>query len=423
MQTKLTPEITSKVKELINKHTPTHAIKLFMRDKTGLKKTQVNQHYKSIIKSMDFIEPDMETIAINEVGQDGLEITEMQAGLKTLDELLDRCAIDRKEWHVRFFKPNSWPVLSKDGPIVFSQVKAVLERIIPRQTSKRVNEMKEDLKAMSPKVGKFTYDFCRRGGENNERLLEISAFDLHLGKYVDSSQAGHSYNIEIAKEIYLSAIMDVVEKAQALGGIDRIVFPIGNDFLNVDNNQRTTTAGTPQDCDGNFPNIYKEGRKLLVKIINLLKEYAPVDVITCPGNHDSSSMFHISDAIDCYFYNDENVSVENSNRMRKYYGFGKNMIVFAHGDKGKMSDMPLAAATEEPEMWAKSRFRELHVGHIHQEKVTEVQGFKIRVIPSLSGTDVWHGERIYTGNLRVAQGFVFDSEHGLESIIYSKPVQ
>ena len=418
MKSRITQEITDKVKELINKHTPTHAVKLYMRDQTGLRKTQVNKHYKDIVESMDFVEPKEDGMVIKEIGENTLEVSEMQAGLKTLDDLLDRCAIDKKEWNVRFFKPNSWPVLSKDGPIVFSQVKAVLERIIPRQTAKRIQDLKDDLKSFAPVVKKISSP-----SPDAERILEVSVFDLHLGKFAAKDEVGENYNVEIAKSCFLESIQDIINKTLKTGEFERIVFPIGNDFLNIDTHLKTTTAGTPQDCDGNFTSIYREGRRLLIQAIDMLKGYAPVDVITCVGNHDTNSMFHIADALECYYHNDENVTVDNTPKLRKYYQYGKNMILFTHGDKEKQDTLPLLAATEEPAMWAATEFREVHCGHLHQEKLKEIQGFKIRIVPSLSGGDLWHYGKGYVGNKRLAQGFVFSKIDGLEAVIYSKAIK
>lgn len=418
MSPKIDIEIIKTVKHLLTIGATNKEIKKYIKEKTGLGKTQVNTAFNDIYEYR-LTPSDEDKFEVNYDDEDGAEIVTQHIGLKTLDELLDRCGIDRNEWEVKSFKPNSWPTNTKDGVVILSQVKAYLERKISRKSKSAMGDLKEDLKKLSP-ISKFAFDHAFF---SNGRLLEVCAPDLHLGKYGVKDEVGNDYNINIAKKIFLSAIGDIAKRATLQGEISRIVFPIGNDFLNIDTPARTTTAGTPQDCDVSFSSIFRNGRTLLVEAINFLKQIAPVDVVVCRGNHDSAAMFHLGDALECWFHNDENVTIDNIPKSRKYYTYGENLILYTHGDKEKQDKLPLLAATEEPILWATCKYREIRVGHLHHEIVKEHNGVKIRVVPSLSGNDVYHYDRGYTGNIRVAQGFLFDKNTGLEGIFYSKPVQ
>jgi len=416
MSPKIDNIIIKTVKHLLKIGENTVTIKNYIRSNTGLGKTQVNQNFNEI-KNLDYKETSEEEISAIDLDDDNIEINAKHYGLKTLDELLDRCNINKEDWEVKSFRPNSWPANTCDGVVIFSQVKAYLERKISKKTRINIDDLKEDLKKSSLKVPRIHVSAKNDGS----RLLEICLFDLHLGKLGFKDQVGNNYSIEIAKKLYLEALVDIVQKTLKGGKIDRICFPVGNDYLNVDNSFRTTTAGTPQDCDSTFPFIFREGRKLLIQAIDTLKIYAPVDVVVVCGNHDSNGMFHIGDALECWYHNDENVTVDNGIKSRKYYSYGENLILYTHGDKEKMEKLPLIAATEEPALWANSKYREIRVGHLHHEIVKEFNGVKVRVVPSLSGNDVYHYDRGYVGNIRVGQGFIFDKEDGLESIIYSRP--
>ena len=419
MSPRITHEVAATVKHWIELGKQTSEIKEFIRNKTALGKTQVNDAFNEISKMpkaavQDFFnfEESGDTATLN------AKMATPIVGFKTLDELLEHCGINSKDWSIKTFTPNTWGGQTKDGPVIFSQVKAILERKIPRNTKASMDEFKADLINYSPRVPKIE----RNRPEDGGLLLEVCAFDLHLGKAGEADEVGTKYNIDVACEIFLAALQDILAKAQKQGPISRIVFPVGNDFLNIDNNHRTTTAGTPQDCDGSFSKIFRRGRELLVQAINLLKQAAPVDVVVVRGNHDNASMFHLGDALYCWFHNDENVTVDNDAKSRKYYTFHENLILYTHGDKEKQDKLPLIAATEEPAIWSASKWREIRVGHLHHEIVKEYNGVKIRWVPSLSGNDLYHYDRGYTGNVRVAQGFLFDPNYGLESILYSKPI-
>jgi hypothetical protein len=196
------------------------------------------------------------------------------------------------------------------------------------------------------------------------------------------------------------------------------LLPIGNDMINVDGKTNMTTSGTPQSCDSRFGKMFRTAKELLVNTINNLSSVAPVDVVVIPGNHDEVTMFSLGEVLDAWFHNDANVAVHNEPKLRKYYQYGANMIMFTHGDKEKHTDLGMIAANEQAQMWANTKYREVHLGHFHKSKVLnflgvdEHAGFKIRILPSLSGTDAWHHGKGYI-SMKAAKGFIWHREKGL----------
>jgi hypothetical protein len=334
--------------------------------------------------------------------------------IKTVDDLLSYAQIDLTEWNVVKQFVNVW-----DGKY---QVKAELARRKDNTSFRKlVEELKEDALNYSPNVDKILYKSDDKG-----LLLEICCFDLHLGKMGWAPSDGGDWDINIAKETFKNAVVELTEKARKIGNISKICFPIGNDYLTCDNSNNTTYASTPQSVDSRFPKVFKEGRKLLVWAIDYLKQFAPVDVVYVVSNHDTDSMFHLADALECWYRNDENVTVENSPAPRKYYRFKNNLIIYDHGDKVKFEKLPTVASVEYPE-WSLVKNREFHVGHIHHEKSYRLDNADynsaiIRVIPALSGSDYYHNSNGYVGAKQRAQAFVWHPENGLETILYSKSV-
>ena len=165
--------------------------------------------------------------------------------------------------------------------------------------------------------------------------------------------------------------------------------------------------------------MFKLGLKIFSYIIDCLSEIAPLEVFYVGGNHDKLLSFCLIMALSERYRNNENVNVDISEKIRKYYLFGFNCIGFAHGDeeKGRISRlMPV----EVPDMWAKSKFREMHCSHLHKEMaIDEQNGMILRRISSISGTDAWSYENGYIGSVRKAQSFVYDKNKGLEMILNS----
>jgi len=249
-------------------------------------------------------------------------------------------------------------------------------------------------------------------------LLEICVPDAHFGKLAWNQETGEDYDLKIAENQFKEAIRKLLKRVGDLSIIDRILFPVGNDLINVDNKFNTTTAGTPQDSDSRFLKIIKVVRRILIEVIDELSIIAPVDVVIVRGNHDETSAFMIGEILDAFYHNNPLVTVDNDPKMRKYYGYGQTGIQFTHGSEEKHDQLGLIFATEEPEMWAQSDFRYCQLGHYHKNKTTEFvsvndhQGFQVQILPSLSGRDAWHYKKGYNTK-KQAKALVFHAEEGL----------
>lgn len=332
--------------------------------------------------------------------------------IKTVEELLAYAKIDLNEWVILKQFVNVW-----DGKY---QVKAELARKKDKIVKGMIEELKADLAGYSPHVRPIH----SKSIENNDLLLEVVLADVHLGRLCWKDADGDSYSLKIARDLVFEAVHDMAEKAKRFGKYSKVLLWIAGDFLNVDNEENTTTALTAQSVDSRFPKVFKEGKDILVEVINYLKEIAPVDVVITRGNHDFNSMFHLGEVIDAYFHNDENVKIDNTPTPRKYYKFGLNLIQFCHGDKVDLKKLPGIMAAEAAADWGTTKWHECHTAHRHHEKliVDESAQCKTRVMNTIAGVDSYHSTHGYVQNIRCAQSFVWNKNHGLQSLIYSKPI-
>lgn len=278
---------------------------------------------------------------------------------------------------------------------------------------------KETIMAEMRKASSKATPFTIKKSADQDNLLELSMFDLHIGKLSWDKETGEDYDIEIATKRYMDAISALVSRVN-INTIERILLPIGNDMINIDGKEGTTTAGTPQDGDSRFGKMFTTAKRLLIDSITQLAVLAPVDVMIIPGNHDELTMFTLGEVLDAWFHNNDDVTIHNSPKLRKYYEYGECMLMFTHGNREKHSDLGIIAATEEKQMWGRTTHREVHVGHFHKSKVVqylavdEFQGFKVRILPSLSGTDAWHYSKGYMSQ-KAAKAFVWNKKEGLIS--------
>jgi hypothetical protein len=336
----------------------------------------------------------------------------------SLEDLIRVANIDTEEWSITRWECNKWEVGAKqdDGTIVTKplfQVKAKLEkRKLDSDLGKQKDFLIKEMKQFAP-----IYEQKDYGDVKGDCLLEISLFDVHFGKLAHREETGEDYDLKIAEKRFKKALAELLKRTN-LALVSRIFFPIGNDLVHVDNLVSTTTAGTPQDTDTRFHKIVKTVRRVLIETIDQLSQIAPVDIVIIPGNHDTTATFFVGEILDAWYNNNPNVTIDNAVKLRKYYKFGKNGFQLTHGDREKQADLGLLFATEEPKLWAETKFRFCQLGHFHKSKkisyvsVDTFQGFQIQIMPSLSGTDAWHAGKGYN-SLKQAKAFLYHPEEGL----------
>lgn len=244
-------------------------------------------------------------------------------------------------------------------------------------------------------------------------MLQIAVADAHLGKLSWDRETGHeSYDTKIADAMYRRAQSTLFERAKGVK-IDKVLILLGNDMINSDTAEGTTTRGTQVSNDGRYHKTYYRARTLAIDSIEQARKIAPVYVVILPGNHDRLAMFHIGDALEMYFHGQSDVIIDNAPTSRKYFQYGKVMLMFCHGDREKRGDLAGIMAAEQPAMWGVTKFREAHIGHLHQTRTEEKNGVRVRILPSISPPDAWHSEQGYVGNLRSAEGYIWNAEEGL----------
>ena len=250
------------------------------------------------------------------------------------------------------------------------------------------------------------YNHKKKSGE----LLELPIMDLHLGKLAWKKESGDDYDLKIAESLYKGATETILDRINAYGlNIERIVFPVGQDFFHFDTAKSTTTKGTVMDTDTRWPKMYEKGVELNLWAIENLRAIAPVEVIYVAANHDKMLSFFLVHHINAWFRNCKDIVVNTSPYPRKYVTYGKCLIGYSHGaDEGKKIDILMQ---QECPTWSSTLWREWHLGHLHSEHAREIGEVIIRNVSSVTSRDIWHTEHGYQA-VRKAQAFVWNEEKG-----------
>lgn len=405
---------------------------------TGVPYSTVYRALKRIAKNAGRPEPELSDMETALVAQEYIR----DENPRTLEDLIRVCNIDTEAFEIVRFEVNKWEVGAMTEEVVtlteksaavkrgslttapLFQIKVVLK---PRQPGRMgvkefVSLLAQDIKELSVRSSGPLITYQPAG----DCLFELDPFDMHFGKFCYAPETVTNFDLNIASDLFENAVQDLITKASGFG-IEKSLIVIGNDVTHIDGPKNQTFAGTTMDVDTRFTKIFRRAHKLHSWAIRRLLEIGPVDVLVMPGNHDTTSAWHLGHVIETEFADNPNVKVDNAYRARKYYSYGNTLLGFTHGDKGRENELPLQMAREVPQMWAASEFREWHRGHLHKYSETKWRasesyaGVIVRTLNTLTAHDKWHTDEGYMDR-RAMQAFVHHKSAGLSAMMSSNVI-
>ena len=313
---------------------------------------------------------------------------------KSPEEIIRILKIDTNKWKLSSY----WNKQHKDYWLVSAMV-----------TQKQLNEndlFAKTLESFKPSIQPVTEIHLNDKYENASCAV-LSIQDLHFGK---------EDNFTITED-FKNAVRDLTMRAYASHRLEKIIYVVGGDLLNMDSFDGKTTKGTPVDNEVKAQEAYTQAFDALHWSIGFIKSFCQtLEVVYIPGNHDRLSSYHVAHALSkCFEQGDIKFNVGYSER--KVVVYGNNFFAFEHGDVTK-KNTALVYATEFPEFWGSTKYRTCYTGHFHSKKVTEfvtdneVHGFSIKHLPSLSRSDYWHYHNKFTGSKRQAIMEIHDGKKG-----------
>lgn len=316
---------------------------------------------------------------------------------KTLDEMAEMFGIDRDEWVSEYFRANEWQGFYKlaDGKghkkVTLYQTRVVWKRKVQEPVAAALVAFAQKHAAPVPPMGK------RMQPSGEPFMVVWGLWDAHLGMYAWDKEVGASFDLEIAVRRVMNSVDDMVREL-SMYNVQRVVMPVGNDFMHFDSVRHTTTHGTHfLDTDTRYSKVFLEGLRCQAYMVQRALEVgAKVDALYVPGNHDVTSSFAMCVALAERYRNEKRFTMDLAMNPRKAIMHGGSMVVFDHGQDCKPNQLNTILATEFKDLWARSTYREVQVGHLHQrwekqyEGVTPTNGLLVRRNPALCNVDAWH---------------------------------
>lgn len=332
--------------------------------------------------------------------------------LLTPDILLEQHGFDKNNFEIVSAKNSRWNVLKKKD----SKIDMYSSRITVRPkkdfswNQENIDKIFENIK-----IEPSAIMIKKQAYSENGRMLVVPISDLHLGLLSEKKVTGNDYNLEIAKTLFYEVLCDVMKEVEGKT-FEKVMFIIGNDFINADNIQNTTTKGTPQDCSNTWHTIIDCAINLCITGINTLARIAPVDVVYAVSNHDYHSMYGIMNTLKAYYRNNDAITIYGEPTERKYFKFGKVIIGVAHDLKQEKA-LELMSV-EAHEMWSDCNSMIWFLGHLHSQMAYSKKGYvEILRLPTVSGQSRWSNQQGYTQTERKNQSFIIDKNTGIKTTI------
>lgn len=310
--------------------------------------------------------------------------------IRDLEELKN--IIDTTKWDIVKYVQNYWG--NAGNP--HWQVKAWLEPKKVKESEVILRFLKDYKSTWAPIPQK---DLQLNPMWELRSMLLINLNDLHFDK-----QDMDDNTIDQRIKDYDAVLRDLALRAYRSACIEEVTFVIGNDMFNTDNFLNSTTNGTPQRINTTWDVAYEKVFGAMIKSISFLKGLCTkLNVILVPGNHDRTKSYYMAHALEVYFRTDASIVFNRDSSLKKKIVFGEQFIGFNHGNNVN-DKLPLAFATEFYEDWGKCKYHDIVISdkHHNNEKIfrsnqtqNEFQGVKLRILPSLSGTDQWHSDNLY----------------------------
>lgn len=227
-----------------------------------------------------------------------------------------------------------------------------------------------------------------------KHVLVVPMFDLHFG-----------INNFKNMQPYLDEILTIINSHP----FEKIVIEIGGDILHSDFLKKTQTVRGTQLDHVDTIKAWQDAAEFVKGIIEpAIKNSKSTELYAIGGNHDFSMQWAFIEMVKARY---PQLSVFNPGSYRQVFTYGKVAILLAHGDtaRNKLSQL---FASEYPEAWYRSVWRETHMGHLHSEVVKDENGAIHREFGTPKPNDGYEIKNGFTMNSKTLKVLEYD-EQGL----------
>ncbi|PDH93868.1 hypothetical protein AO468_04550 [Oenococcus oeni] len=307
------------------------------------------------------------------------------SGKKPEDILRFAGYADTENWVLSNITNNDWSVTNGDGQRYWNhQIKFIAK-------PKTGLSLEEQLSLLSDNVKPFVFQENQAFLKHRTNLV-IPLADLHFG---------------------ITAFEDVQDKLKEIlsiikRGFNQIVIVQLSDLLHSDQINHSQTVKATQLDDVDMPKAIHDAEKFMFTLIEAAYQNGnDLRVKYVGGNHDFDLGYMFEEMLKIKY---PQVDIDVNNGYRNAFTVGKSVgLLIGHGDMGK-TKLPMLFATEYPDIWSQSTYREILTGHYHKEQVEDDYGVVLHQLGTPKKTDPYEAKNGYTMSHKKMQLFEYDDE-------------
>ena len=267
-----------------------------------------------------------------------------------------------------------------------------LRRRVPRAVEIAAKELAKGIKP----IKRATARKDRRPAGRRPRTLAVCGpYDLHLGQLVWRGETGKDDDIKLAGDRFRLAV-DAIAERISKERPDRIICPLGNDFIHFENQRAETASGKHAvDYDGRYAKVILEAHGLLEHLAEKFVAIGcGVEFVYVKDNHAPLASLHLCHWLAARYARERRVSVDTGFDKYKFRSFGRTLLGFCHGHEVASKRLYEIMAEKAEGAWDGKVCREWHVGHLHTRRASPTDvpqhdargGVVVRTHPALSVT-------------------------------------
>jgi hypothetical protein len=213
---------------------------------------------------------------------------------KSPEAILRKMGYNPDEWEIIKLRFGTWEVAIKTEDenrlctTARAEIKPKQKEITPEEALKVARDLFDS--GLKP----FKFPVKKKDDRlDDDKMLELPAIELHLGKLAWEGDTGQNYDHKIAQERFKTIIEETIDLQQK-ERCGTCFVTIGSDFFNSDTSTNTTTKGTQMQNDVRWKKMFMIGLKLYTEALLTLKQnFNKVDIQICQGNHDFETSWYL----------------------------------------------------------------------------------------------------------------------------------
>lgn len=254
----------------------------------------------------------------------------------------------------------------------------------------------------------------------NDDLCSVYVLtDYHIGQMSWAGETGVDWDTEKSADFLVKWFATAIAAAPAseVGVLCQL-----GDFLHFDGLDAVTpTSKHLLDTDQRYAMIVGVAIKAIRRIIAMmLIKHKRVHIIMAEGNHDMASSIWLRALFADKYENEPRITVDNTALPYYIYEWGLTMLGFHHGHKKKMADIAKVFAQMYREIFGRTKYSYVHMGHYHHVASKEDGGFIIEQHATMAPKDAYSARGAYDSH-RGAGVITYSKRHGEVSRIMCRP--